>query len=185
MDCYECGKSFQFEKRSGYKKRRFCSHSCYGKNKSGKTYEQIMGREKASIMRTFLRQHIKSLDLRSPDPVKNLGAYARNGVTPWNKGKGISKISRVIRNCKKYLEWRSAILKRDHRTCQCCLATQQVIVDHIKPLYALVREYQIKNIQQAEKIEELWDIANGRVLCDPCHKKTDTYGYRAVKGVIN
>lgn len=185
MSCLECGKSFQFEKRSGYKKRRFCSHFCYGKNKTGKTYDQIMGSEKSARLKVFLRGHIKRLGIRAADPVRNLGSHAKVGATPWNKGTGKSKLGTLIRLSAKYLKWRREILERDHRSCQHCQTTQQLVVDHIKPLYELMKQHQIETLAQAEAIDELWNTENGRVLCDSCHKKTDTYGYRVVKGVMN
>ena len=41
----------------------------------------------------------------------------------------------------------------------------------------------INNASREEALEctELWDLENGRTLCVPCHKLTDTYGGRCVK----
>lgn len=38
-----------------------------------------------------------------------------------------------------------------------------------------MKEYNIKNYNEALLCEELWNINNGRTLCLPCHKTTDTY----------
>lgn len=39
-------------------------------------------------------------------------------------------------------------------------------------------DYNITTINEAIDCKELWDVDNGRVLCIPCHKKTDSYGSR-------
>ena len=43
------------------------------------------------------------------------------------------------------------------------------------------KKNQISNLEEALECEELWDINNGRVLCENCHKKTDTWGIKANK----
>jgi len=43
-------------------------------------------------------------------------------------------------------------------------------------LSIILEDNEIKNIDDALGCEELWNINNGRTLCHPCHKMTDTYG---------
>ncbi len=91
----------------------------------------------------------------------------------WNWKGGISKISQRIRVSAEYRLWRESVFKRDDYTCQICSARNgngvRVILnaDHIKP-FAYFPELR-------------FDINNGRTLCVPCHKKTDTYMGRALK----
>lgn len=66
-----------------------------------------------------------------------------------------------------YRAFRKIVLERDSFTCVECGGTPKVLhVDHVKPwrLYPELR----------------FDPANGRVLCQPCHWKTPTYGMRAL-----
>lgn len=64
--------------------------------------------------------------------------------------------------------WTKAVFERDDFTCQECSARGgKLQADHIKP-YCLCTE------------DEKWDINNGRTLCVPCHKNTDTYGIKMV-----
>lgn len=94
---------------------------------------------------------------------KQCGAW-RGGVTPLNK---------LIRSSREYGLWREAVFTRDNWTCIWCGAKSgngvAVILnaDHIKPF--------------AHYPELRFAIDNGRTLCEPCHKTTDTYGGRALK----
>ena len=63
---------------------------------------------------------------------------------------------------------RSNLLKRDDFTCQLCGKRGGTMnADHIKP-FAYFPELRTS-------------IENGRTLCEPCHRKTDTFGYKANK----
>jgi len=48
--------------------------------------------------------------------------------------------------------------------------------DHIEPLSFLVTKHNIKTMEDARNCSALWDINNGRILCETCHRNTDTYG---------
>lgn len=83
----------------------------------------------------------------------------KGGVTPENH---------AIRTSKEYKLWRTAVFERDNHTCVWCNARSEkgkpvvLNADHIKP-FALYPELRLA-------------IDNGRTLCVPCHKKTDTFG---------
>ena len=73
----------------------------------------------------------------------------------------------LVKNRPRYegREWRKKVFERDEYTCQVCgVHGGKLQADHIKP-YALYPELR-------------WEILNGRTLCVPCHKKTETYGWR-------
>lgn len=64
-------------------------------------------------------------------------------------------------------EWRKKVFDRDNYTCQMCPTPKRGVklhADHIKPFtfYPELR----------------FDVNNGRTLCIPCHKKTETYAGR-------
>jgi hypothetical protein len=81
---------------------------------------------------------------------------------------GITPINRVIRTSKLYKLWRQMVFQRDNFTCVWCGAKDVYLnADHIKP-FAYFPELRFY-------------INNGRTLCVPCHKKTDTYGNRKRK----
>ena len=64
--------------------------------------------------------------------------------------------------------WREAVFKRDNYTCQGCGEKGVYLnADHIKP-FAYFPELR-------------FELSNGRTLCVPCHKKTDTFAHKARK----
>lgn len=87
---------------------------------------------------------------------------------------GVSQGNLKERGSLKYKIWRRSVFKRDNFACVICGDNKggNLEADHIKPfsLYP----------------ESRFDINNGRTLCKPCHKKTDSYGnfsyMRAMKG---
>lgn len=84
---------------------------------------------------------------------------------PFWKG-GITKENLAIRNSFEYKLWREAVFERDDYTCVFCKKRgYKLNADHIKP-FSLFPELRFA-------------IDNGRTLCVPCHKTTDTYGYKA------
>jgi len=71
-----------------------------------------------------------------------------------------------IRNTVDWKTWRMEIFSRDKYTCQeCGKIGGELHPDHIKP--------------KSQFPELVFEISNIRTLCKPCHKKTDTYGYKA------
>lgn len=64
--------------------------------------------------------------------------------------------------------WRMLVIERDGGICQICGSKPDDInTDHIKP----VRYFP----------ELRYELSNGRTLCVPCHKKTDTWGRGSTK----
>lgn len=87
---------------------------------------------------------------------------------------------RLLRTCKEYKEWRTFIFTRDDYTCIWCgVNGGEIQADHIKPFSQMVRKIMATGVEitpeNASTFSELWDTSNGRTLCKPCHKKTDTY----------
>lgn len=81
---------------------------------------------------------------------------------------GITEENKRQRNRAEYKIWRDSVYKRDDYTCQICRARGvELNADHIKP-WAYFPELR-------------FDINNGRTLCVPCHRKTDSYKGRATK----
>lgn len=96
---------------------------------------------------------------------------------------GIAPINPLIRSTKEFKTWRKAIYERDNYTCQaegCGKSFWEdsitIHADHYpKPFSVILKENNINTVEKAINCNELWDLNNGRVLCEECHKKTETY----------
>lgn len=96
----------------------------------------------------------------------------KGGITPFNT---------MVRQTGKYKKWVISILRRDNYTCVNCEERGNTLhVDHIIPFSAIIEkirfEFGDENLlEEVMRSELLWDGSNGRTLCVPCHKATDTY----------
>ena len=87
---------------------------------------------------------------------------------------GITPLRKQIRSCFKYGLWRSDILSRDRKMCVLCTSEVKLIADHHPIMFAeILEEHKIKTLEEANDCAELWNIDNGRTLCEKCHTKYD------------
>ena len=92
--------------------------------------------------------------------------WTGEGSPTW-KG-GIKPLNKIIRDSKEYAAWRIAVFQRDNYTCVWCgKVGGQLNADHIRP-FAYFPSLRLK-------------LSNGRTLCVPCHKRTDTFLGKALK----
>jgi len=172
--CQHCGSEFQPSKlRSAPEKQRFCSRRCariavprISPSNSGmfKTGQRTWNKGKIG----YLAGRKVSAEVRAKQSAALMGANAPN----WRGG--ISTINELERKRSSYRDWRKAVFDRDNHTCQNCgdrsRAGHRVRLnaDHIKPF--------------ASHPELRLEPSNGRTLCEPCHRKTPTYGTKAFTG---
>ncbi len=126
--------------------------------------------------------HLKKHSEKSKRKMKksHLGLFVGEKSALW-KG-GITIVDRLIRRMTEYYQWRSDVFQRDNWICKTCGENGcYVTAHHIKGLNKIIREYNIKNVNDARKCQELWDINNGITLCEGCHKLTDNYRGKAIK----
>lgn len=162
--CLFCAKEFYRSPSS--KAKKFCSVDCRvsGAHKGvtrrcevcGNEFRRPISQEKHRGVGRFCTKTCKGIYM----------SWSQKGEqNPSWKG-GISSELRRLRASKKFRDWRVAVFTRDGYTCQICGRRGGYLEpDHIKPFayYPALR----------------FDINNGRTLCKPCHKNTDTYGYKA------
>ena len=83
----------------------------------------------------------------------------------WNWKGGVTEKNEAFRKSAEYKQWRGKVFARDNYTCQICsVRGGQLHADHIKP-FTLFPEFRL-------------NVANGRTLCEKCHKQTDTFGVK-------
>lgn len=123
-------------------------------------------------MKIITRNHKEGWGTKFPD--------GRYGEIASNWRGGISAIYDAVRTCTEYKEWRKAVFKRDHYTCvqENCGSKDQIEADHIKQFAVIIRENNIRSMEDALACTELWDINNGRTLCHECHLETESHSKR-------
>lgn len=157
-NCNFCGEQY---KGVG---KQYCSHKCSMSGSIGKILEKR--KDNPNLLRTlFKKGHRQSESAR-----KKMGDAARlrcGEKSPTWKG-GLTPISQKIRDSIEYKLWREAVFKRDDYTCIWCGKRGiRLNADHIKRF--------------SEFPELRFAIDNGRTLCLPCHKTTDTWGTKGMK----
>lgn len=82
---------------------------------------------------------------------------------PIRKARKKRKIAphRAIRNTKEYRVWREAVLRQFNHTCSFCGSKERLELDHIEPV--------------SKRPDLVMETSNARILCNPCHKTTDSY----------
>ena len=85
---------------------------------------------------------------------------------------GITPLNYRIRRSLEYDNWRRSVFKRDNWTCRLFGEKGYMEAHHIKNFYTILKENNIKNLEDAIKCKELWDINNGITLCHNCHQLT-------------
>lgn len=132
----------------------------------GKTFSQ---ESRKKMSESHKGQHV------SDETRKKLSEIRKGENSHFWKG-GISQANRTERmnfmRTLEYKSWRKAVFERDEYTCQMCFVVGGILnADHIKP-YSLFPELRL-------------DIDNGRTLCAPCHRTTDSYAGRCKKLTLN
>lgn len=105
--------------------------------------------------------------LNSPEANKKRVISMTGSKNPNWKG-GTSVTIHSIRKSAEYRLWRKSVFERDNYTCVWCgVRGVELNADHIKP-FSLFPELRFA-------------IDNGRALCVPCHRTTDTFSHRINK----
>ena len=105
-----------------------------------------------------------SADLRrgQPSPTRGRKRPATSGVRCHLWRGGVTPAHERIRKSTEYKAWRRSVFERDGYQCTKCGASGIYLhADHIKSF--------------ARFPELRFEVSNGRALCVPCHKLTDSY----------
>jgi 5-methylcytosine-specific restriction endonuclease McrA len=200
--CLVCKASF--DKPRKYSHEQFASTTCCslkcrntlskGRHLSPATQFRIghVG-YKSMLGKTLSKEHLAKIKANRTPPTYRLGkrftvahrnklSAAKVGKRPWNWRGLTVRISTQIRTSVFYNKWRRSIFERDRFTCTLCHTKSGILnVDHFPKTFSfLLLENNITTLQAALHCEALWNANNARTLCFSCHKKTDSYGSRAI-----
>lgn len=101
----------------------------------------------------------------------------RGKLSPFWRG-GTSLLSTLIRALPENRQWQKQCLYRDNYCClECGIESKgnNLQIHHVKQFALILKENNIKTLEEAKKCEELWDMDNGRTLCRECHKLTENF----------
>jgi len=165
-------------------KSKYCSNACSGKARRGDVRSEAF-KENQRKMATG-RHHDPYTCARLREMARNRSkgrmssqrkicpecggpkpAYsAKMCVACYRRINAAPPSSLKIRNSREYRIWREAVFERDQYSCVFCgVRGGPLNADHIKP-FAYFPELR-------------FSLSNGRTLCVPCHKTTDTYSWKA------
>lgn len=163
--CLCCGGDIVIKNSSFDKRRRVhCSYSCVTRyrNLTNNPQNNPDARRKNSESKKGKPSYPKSKETREKLRQANLGSKSHF----WQGGK--TEELRKRRSNAEAREWRKKIFERDNYTCVLCGARSSkenhvvLNADHIKP-WSLFPELRL-------------EMSNGRTLCLPCHRNTETWG---------
>ena len=87
-----------------------------------------------------------------------------------------SKLNHLIRNSFENRLWIKYCMERDNYICKDCkVVGGNLEVHHMNSLSEIIKENNIKSMNDARKCEELWDLDKGITLCRECHIKIDKF----------
>lgn len=147
------------------------SHPQYGKKRP----------EHSEKMRIKMKGRTFSEDVRSRMSKAKNGKWGGKFIGPDHPNwlppeQRKSPLYKQIRDCVKMQEWRKSIFQKDDYTCQTCWKRGGTLnADHIKQFALILKENEVKTLEDSLSCSELWDLANGRTLCNDCHRKTETF----------
>lgn len=84
--------------------------------------------------------------------------------------KEYTKLIKRIRNSKLYIKWRQEVYWKFGGLCSNCGSGGDWIqIHHRKEIITILKEHDIKTLEEANNCKELWDIENGDCLCSIHH----------------
>jgi hypothetical protein len=122
----------------------------------------------------LVREHAASIAVAankvSAQKNKGRSQPKTRGENHYNWKGGVS-LNHTIRNTTKYREWRMVVFIRDSFRCVKCNHGGNVHAHHIIEVSDLLKQNNIKTVEEAEACEAFWDTSNGITVCTPCHSK--------------
>lgn len=175
--CQYCGVSFISKNSTiNYGRAKYCSKVCFDASQRGTTRPEFTPEHRSNMSKA--RQGARA----TPETRANLSnarkKYCSEHPETARKGDkcnfwidGNYPIKKAVRGLTKAIAWRDAVFARDNYTCQCTGQKGGYLeAHHIIPLSALMKEYKIKTLDDAEKCDALWDIRNGITLSKEAHR---------------
>lgn len=195
--CLQCGRIFRkqvSDSKAYWPNKKFCSRRCgviwHSATSVPRMIQARAGKPVWNAGKKMSEQHCKKLSLmRKGKPFSFERRERMHGRIRQIRGEDWQpNHAHSIKDSLFYRNWRRLVFERDgfrcvlcgYQSCKRINGRSDIQADHIKPYSVIIQEHSIQTFEQAVECKELWDVANGRTLCQPCHKKTPTYGRNAL-----
>ncbi len=167
--CLGCKREFSEQYRKK-RKKKYCTVKCAFRSiRTPRKQKQC-----SWCFKIFLPKNRLGSDYRPNKFCSRLCLFAYNKAhTKPPTEIGSRNWARLIRMSLAYKDWRRAVIKKFGRKCAMCGITKEdspttyFDADHIEAV--------------AVNPSRIFDVENGRILCRRCHRKTNTWGWRAHK----
>ena len=114
-----------------------------------------------------------------------------NNIRYCQVSKTSARMKKIVRSLAHFTKWQRKVEEKSKGKCMLCGLTEQqqedldlesigLFVHHILPLTLIIDRYHLTNKEEIKKCKKLWDVNNGIVLCDPCHKMKHGLEYTSV-----
>lgn len=178
--CDQCGNYFmKVPSQIEGKKNNFCSQKCHYEFKGGR--KDVIC-DTCGMVFHKISSHVLSKNYCSrkcKDIAHSILLSGENNHW-WNGG--ITPLYEMIRGNLKYMAWRKMVLERDNWTCTSCHKRGgNIHSHHLKHFKDIIKDNNIKSLDEGINCSELWDINNGITLCTKCHKKEHKIKNRKLK----
>lgn len=141
----------------------YCSNKCFSVSRKGKEHQK-----KCNFCSGVFT--VPDYKIGRKYCTRTCADKARRGVKPWNFGTAFDRETKKgVKRQLEYRRWRNNVLSKNEGNCIKCGEVAKE-AHHIYYLDFLIREHNIKNIEQAIATFELWDTNNGAPLCRKCHE---------------
>lgn len=151
--------------------RLFCDYNCFLKYKKKVNNTNVIC---DNCSKHFKKKNNQMFTKRNFCSRKCMGLWqSKNWIGKDSPGyvNGNCSLYHSIRNCSKYKEWRNAVFERDNYTCRMCKDSRggNLNAHHIVFFSEILNKSSIKNFDDADECELLWNIDNGITYCKSCH----------------
>lgn len=189
VKCAYCGKEKQiypYELKD--RVLHFCNQSCKQKHKQSKNLYKANPKPFKKGFKPWNKNKKNCFNEKTILKISNSkkGKLVGKDNPSYKHGLCKTNLHWLIRKNGQYKNWVKSIFKRDDYVCRKCEKKGgSLTAHHLKGFSYLLHFYKIKNLEDAIKCQELWNINNGITLCLECHKQTPNYSFKANNNPID
>lgn len=129
----------------------------------------MLGKRHTEDAKMRIRKNV--IKAQTPE-VRLKKSLSHRGEKNYNWKGDRTSLKHQIRTGFLYRQWRSDIFTRDGFACVWCGDNKggNLEADHIVTLREILDTYNITTLEESDHCQKLWDLNNGRTLCEKCHK---------------